>query len=32
MQVVVVFICDCWDSKIFDANRNIPGLGGMCNG
>lgn len=29
---VEVFICDCWDSNIFDASRNIPGLGGMCSG
>lgn len=32
MQVEVVFICDFWDSNIFDASRNIPGLGGMCSG
>lgn len=27
-----LYSCDFWDGKIFEAKRNIPGLGGMCNG
>lgn len=27
-----LYSCDFLDGKIFDDKRNIPGLGGMCNG